>query len=58
MKCFIHSFIHSFHFIFLIYSAVEIFVFISTIHLLFHAKKKKKIEPGNYHIATTIMPGT
>ena len=36
-KCFIHSFIH---FIFLIYNTVDIFVFISTMHLLFHEKQK------------------
>ena len=37
MKCFIHSFIS---FFFLIYNTVDIFVFISTMHLLFHEKQK------------------
>ena len=43
-----HSFIHSFHFIFLIYSTVDIFVFISTIHLLFHAKQKYRTRELSY----------
>ena len=45
MKCFIHSFIH---FIFLIYNAVDIFVFISTMHLLFHAKQKYRTRELSY----------
>ena len=45
MKCFIHSFIH---FIFLIYNTVDIFVFISTMHLLFHAKQKYRTRELSY----------
>ena len=61
MKCFIHSFIHSFHFIFFIYSRVDIFVFISTIHLLFHAKQKYRTRELSYcydHNARNLDPNS
>ena len=51
IKCFIHSFIHSFisfFFFFLIYNTVDIFVFISTVHLLFHAKQKYRSKELSY----------
>ena len=41
MKCFIH-------FIFLIYNTVDIFAFISTMHLLFHAKQKYRTRELSY----------